>query len=76
MLVQFSFRPPCDFGNCCDGRVLAVWHVLVVRHVVGHHVELAVEVQKGHVLRGVVMETMDLDEPGQGVVPVVDQLVL
>ena len=44
--------------------------------MVGHHVELAVEIQKGHVLRGMVMETMDLDEPGQGVVPVVDQLVL
>ena len=69
-------RPSGDLGNCCDGRVLVVLHVLVARHVVGHHVELAVEIQKGHVLRGMVMETMDLDEPGQGVVPVVDQLVL
>ena len=50
--------------------------LLVVRHVVGHRVELGVDIHECHVLRRFVMETMDLDEPGQWVVPVVDQLVL
>ena len=50
--------------------------LLVVRYIVGHHVELGVDVHEFHVLRRFVMETMDLDEPGQWIVPVVDQLVL
>ena len=76
MFVQFPLRPTSDSGNCCDGCILAIRHVLIVRHVVGHHVELGVDIQECHVLRRLVMETMDLDEPGQRVVPVVDQLVL
>ena len=76
MLVQLPLRPTSDFGNCCDGLVLAIRHVVVARHVVGHHVELAVDIQKCHVLCRLVMETMDLDEPGQWVVPVVDKLVM
>ena len=49
--------------------------LLVVRYVVGHHIELGVDIHECHVLRRLVMETMDFDESGQWVVFVVDQLV-
>ena len=49
--------------------------LLVVGHVVGHCVELGIGLHQCHVLRWFVMETMDLDESGQRVVLVVDELV-
>ena len=51
--------------------------LLVAGHVVRHAVELGVDFQHVQVpWYWLVMEPMQLDEPGQWVVPVVDQLVL